>query len=121
MRVARTDTVGLVASVIQVAEVGLKLSKTLYEYVESVSSADRRIKDIAKEIELTSFVITELGGVFNDGETSKLISENAVKTANETMKECSTIFTEIEATLKKSRKIRLAGSCFHFEITKSSF
>lgn len=55
------ETLGLVASVIQVAGTGLKLSQTLYHYVDSVASADKRIKDVAKEIELTSFVIEELG------------------------------------------------------------
>ncbi|KAJ4292357.1 hypothetical protein N0V90_009018 [Kalmusia sp. IMI 367209] len=45
------ETIGLVASVIQVAGAGLKLSQTLYQYADSVASADRRIKDVAKEIQ----------------------------------------------------------------------
>jgi hypothetical protein len=47
------ETIGLIASVVQVAGAGLKLSHTLYQYADGVATADRRIKDIAKEIELT--------------------------------------------------------------------
>lgn len=98
------EVVGLVASVIQVAGAGLKLSQTLYQYADGVATADRRIKDIAKEIELTSFVIEDLGAIFNQDENATIISSNAVRTANETMKECSVVFAEISATLKKSKK-----------------
>jgi hypothetical protein len=69
-----------------------------------VATADRRIKDIAKEIELTSVVIEELGDVFKLDETSTLMSKKAFKTANQTMQECSTVFAEIDETLKKSKR-----------------
>jgi hypothetical protein len=49
-------------------------------------------------------VIEELGDVFKDDETSTLMSGNAIKAAKETMSECSTVFAEIDATLKKSKK-----------------
>lgn len=45
------EAIGLAASIIQIAGAGLKLSQILYEYAGSVTSADRRIKDIAKEIQ----------------------------------------------------------------------
>jgi hypothetical protein len=128
------ETLGLVASVIQVhidychipvtsdvlqvAGAGLKLSQTLYQYADGVATADRRIKDIAKEIQLTSFVIEELGDIFKQDETSKLMSENAVKTANETMKECSSVFAEIDATLKKSKKNTLGRLMLPFRDSK---
>ncbi|KAJ8113108.1 hypothetical protein OPT61_g4695 [Boeremia exigua] len=98
------EAIGLVASVIQVASTGLQLSKTLYLYADGVATSDRRIKDIAREIQLTSLVIQELGDVFGNDETEKLVSSNAVNTARQTMEECSNIFVEIEATLKKSNK-----------------
>jgi hypothetical protein len=112
------ETVGLIASVIQVAGAGLKLSQTLYQYVDGVATADRRIRDIAKEIQLTSFVIEELGEIFKNDETSTLLSKNAVKTANETMKECSSVFTEIDATLKKSKKNTFGRLMLPFRDTK---
>ncbi|KAH9876103.1 hypothetical protein J1614_003982 [Plenodomus biglobosus] len=98
------EVVGLVASVIQVAGAGLKLSQTLYQYADGVATADRRIRDIAKDVKLTSLVIDELGNVFKQDETARLISRSAVTTAEETMKECSTVFSEIDTMLAKSRK-----------------
>lgn len=103
--------IGLIVSVIQVAGVGLKLSQTLYHYADGIATVDRRIKDIAKEIELTSFVVNKLGAMFKDDETSTLMSKNAVTTAEETMKECLTVFTEIEKTLAKTRKNTLGSCC----------
>ncbi|KAH7084770.1 hypothetical protein BKA63DRAFT_380118, partial [Paraphoma chrysanthemicola] len=112
------ETIGLIASVIQVAGAGLKLSQTLYQYADGVATADRRIKDIAKEIQLTSFVIEELGNVFKQDETSTLMSKNAVKTASETMRECSSVFAEIDATLKKTKNNKLGRLMLPFRDTK---
>jgi hypothetical protein len=112
------EAIGLIASVVQVAGAGLKLSQTLYQYADGVATADRRIKDIAKEIELTSGVIDELGDIFKQDETASLISKNAVKTANETMNECSVVFAEIEATLAKSKKGRMGRLMLPFRDSK---
>lgn len=110
--------IGLIASVIQVAGAGLKLSQTLYQYADGVATADRRIKDIAKEIQLTSFVVEELGAVFKHDETSTLMSANAIKTAHATMKECSSVFAEIDATLQKSKKNTLGRLMLPFRDNK---
>jgi hypothetical protein len=112
------EAIGLIASVVQAAGAGLKLSQTLYQYADGVATADRRIKDIAKEIELTSGVIDELGDIFSQDETTSLISKKAVQTANETMREYSVVFAEIEATLAKSRKSKVGRLMLPFRDNK---
>ncbi|KAF2845783.1 hypothetical protein T440DRAFT_472421 [Plenodomus tracheiphilus IPT5] len=112
------EVVGLLASVIQLAGAGLKLSQTLYQYAEGVATADRRLKDIAQDIKLTSLVIDELGNVFRQEETAKLISKSAVTTAEETMKECSAVFAEIDTTLVKSRKGKMGRLMLPFRDNK---
>ncbi|KAI8934405.1 hypothetical protein NX059_009140 [Plenodomus lindquistii] len=112
------EVLGLVASVIQVAGAGLQLSQTLYEYADGVANADRKIQDIAKEIRLTSLVIDELGGIFRQDETAKLISKSAVTTADETLKECSAVFSEIDATLAKSKKGKMGRFMLPFRENK---
>ncbi|RAR12464.1 hypothetical protein DDE82_000175 [Stemphylium lycopersici] len=112
------ETLGLVASVVQLAGAGLKLSQALYQYADGVATADRRIKDIAKEIKLTSFVIEELGRIFKQDDTSGLISKSAVETANETLKECSAVFEEIETTLNKSKKGKMGRLMLPFRESK---
>lgn len=57
------ELLGLVASIIQVSGAGVQLSKTLYKYVDGVAAADRRTKNIATEIKMTSIAIEELGDV----------------------------------------------------------
>lgn len=110
--------IGLIASVIQVAGAGLTLSNTLYQYANSVSSADKRIRDIAQDVKLTSFVIDELGRIFKQDETTALISKNAVNTAEETVRECSNVFTEMEAALKKFKKNTLGRLMLPFREPK---
>jgi len=112
------ETIGLIASVLQLAGTGLKLSQALYEYADAVASADRRIRDIAKEVRLTSFVIEELGSVFRQDDTSRVISDNAIQTANETMEECAVFFAEIEVTLNKSKKGKLGRLLLPFRDSK---
>ncbi|KAF3034229.1 DNA-directed RNA polymerase II subunit RPB1 [Didymella heteroderae] len=112
------ELLGLVASVIQVAGAGIQLSKTLYDYVDGVTTADRRIKDIATEIKMTSIVIEELGDVFKHEETASLVSNKAVKTANDTITECSALFAQIDATLRKSRKNTVGRLFLPFRDTK---
>ncbi|KAF1955470.1 hypothetical protein CC80DRAFT_366271, partial [Byssothecium circinans] len=110
--------IGLIASVVQVAGAGLKLSQTLYQYAEGVASADRKVKDIAKEIQLTSFVINELGSLFKQDDTSALLSKSALRTADETVQECSTVFTELDAALAKSKKNTFGRLKFPFRESK---
>ncbi|XP_014558663.1 hypothetical protein COCVIDRAFT_24940 [Bipolaris victoriae FI3] len=112
------EAIGLVASVLQLAGTGLKLSQALYQYADSVATADRRIKDVAKEIKLTSFVIEELGGIFKQDDTLSLISKSAIATANETLDECSTMFGEIEVTLNKSKKGKMGRLLLPFREPK---
>jgi methyl-accepting chemotaxis protein len=113
--------ISLIASVVQVAGAGLKLADTLYQYADSVSSADKRIRDIAKDVKLTSSVIEELGSIFKQDETASLLSKNAVSTAEETVLECSTLFEEMDVAIKKTKNSALGSSSFHFESRRWSF
>lgn len=110
--------IGLIASVIQVAGAGLKLSQTLYEYFDTVASADRRIKDIAKEVQLTSFVINDLGHLFKHDQTSTVHTKSALKTADETVQECLSVFNDLDAALKKTQKNTLGRFTLPFRETK---
>lgn len=90
---------GLVASVVQIADTGIKLSITLYTFAETVVTADKSIKEIASDVSLTSSVLEELGQNLKKDQKSRLCSENAVKTAEGIVKECGVIFKEINETL----------------------
>lgn len=61
---------GLIASMIQLAGMGMKLSIRMYSYAETVSSADKSMKAIAKDISLTSTVLQELGNHMEEDKNS---------------------------------------------------
>lgn len=110
--------IGLVASVLQVAGAGLKLSQTLYQYADGVTTADRRIKDIAKDLQLTSFVIEELSNIFQLESSSTVLSEKAIKTAHDTVKECAHVFVEINKAITKTKKNSLGKFLLPFRDPK---
>ena len=92
--------IALVASIVQVADVGLRLSLRLYTFGETVASADHSILTISKDVSLTSSVLKELGNVF-DGDIGQIRSDNATRTAKEVVTECSKVFKEMDDLLLK--------------------
>lgn len=96
------EVVALVASVVALAGTGLKLSISLYTFAETVASADRSISHVAKDISLTSAVLTELSESLRDDKRSGVASSNAVRTADEIVHECSEVFNEVKAALEKA-------------------
>ena len=88
----------LIASIIQVADVGFRLSLRLYSFGETVFSADRSISAVSSEVALTSSVLKELGHTL-EGDKSRICSENAARTAKDAVRECSNVFQELDAVL----------------------
>ncbi|KAL8917193.1 MAG: hypothetical protein Q9208_008095 [Pyrenodesmia sp. 3 TL-2023] len=92
----------IVATIIQIADVGLRLSLKLYTFGEIIASADRTIISISKDISLTSSVLKELGHNLEKDKQAKICSENAIKTAEEVVQECLGVFEEIDRMLEKT-------------------
>lgn len=91
----------IVATIIQIADVGLRLSLKLYTFGETIASADRTIISISKDISLTSSVLKELGHNLEKDKQTQICSENAIKTAEEVVQECLKVFQEIDGMLEK--------------------
>lgn len=92
---------GAVASVIQIADTGLRLSIKLCTFGELIADADKSVISISKDVSLTSSVLKELGEVLDkDGETQKL-TPTAIGTADTVVKECLDVFQEMETMLVK--------------------
>lgn len=92
---------GIIASVVQIADVGLRLSIKLYTFGEIVASADRSVISISKDVSLTSGVLKELGQILDKDRETRTFSENAVQTADGIVKECLEVFQEMENILVK--------------------
>lgn len=72
--------IGLIASVVGVACVGVKLSTTLYTFSETVATAADSTKAIAKDVSLTIAVLEELSSNLKHDEQVRLYSGAALKT-----------------------------------------
>ena len=76
---------GVLASVISIADAGLRISIKLYAFGETVASADKSIISMSNDVNFTSSVLKELGQIFEKDKKGKtrLLSEDAVKTADD--------------------------------------
>lgn len=92
----------IVATIIQIADVGLRLSLKLYTFGETMANADRTIISISKDISLTSSVLKELGHNLEKDKQARICTENAIKTAEEVVQECLRVFQEIDGMLEKT-------------------
>lgn len=69
------EAIGVLASVIAIAEASLKL----YDYIDSVRSADKRLTRVALNLKTTCDVVKEVCEVFQKKENKDLVSKNAIQ------------------------------------------
>ena len=101
------DLISLISSIVQVASFGLSLSRTLHDYGAAVVGAEKRLKGLDKDIELTSRVISELGARLGDSRVQALVSEDTIRLTQDAVAECEAIFQAMEDAVAK---IRSTGS-----------
>lgn len=102
---------GLVAAVVQVADVGIRLSVKIYTFGQMVASADESIVFISRDISHTCSILKSLGQSLEKDREAHLYSHNAITTADTIVKECLEIFHEMDgALLKKITRIGLDGT-----------
>ena len=78
----------------------IEASISLYTFAETVSSANKDVKHIAKDVSLTSAVLKELGENLKNDKQNGIASDDAIKTADEVVHECSEVFREINTALE---------------------
>lgn len=93
--------IGIVASVVQVADIGLKLSVKLYDFAGTVTSADKTIASICKHVKVTSRVLKELSDILKKDKARPIVNETAVETASGVVKKGGEVFQEMENILLK--------------------
>lgn len=93
------EAVGIVASVIQIADLGARLSVKLCTFSHKVKHADSNIRNIGSDVALTCSVLRELGDNLKKDEQSRLYNMRAVETAEGVIGECMKVFTELEGAI----------------------
>lgn len=67
-----------------------------------MSTAHDDVKNIARDVSLTSSVLNELAANLKNDEQARLYSGTALATAQTVVKDCEGVFGEIEAALRKA-------------------
>ncbi|KAF2108397.1 hypothetical protein BDV96DRAFT_605762 [Lophiotrema nucula] len=105
MTMSGLEVVGVVASIIQVADAGLRISQTVYAYVDSVKSSDKRLKDVADHLKVTCDVVRHVADLFDHDEFGKNVGGKEISTANDCVSKCNEAFAEVEDYVKKANSL----------------
>ena len=84
----------IVASMIQVAGAGFRLSLLLNAVATEMAHADHDIRNVAKDVSLFSLMLKQVGKTIEGGKT--IASQSAVDTATEIKEQSEKVFEEIK-------------------------
>jgi hypothetical protein len=115
------EIVGLTASIIEVSAFGLRLSRTLRDYGASVIGAEKRLRGLDLDIDITSGVIDQLGLQLNKPSVQALVSEQSIELARDAVAECDAIFQAMECVIANIRKNGMGKWRIYFRESKIEF
>ncbi|KAJ5787957.1 hypothetical protein N7457_002947 [Penicillium paradoxum] len=104
------EIIGVAASIIQVADLGTKLSVKLFTFYRQVQNASETIQLLSNEVALVSAILRELGDSLKEEESSKLCSDEAFQTLERVLDQCRDVLRQIERVVSatdQSGKSRL--------------
>ncbi|KAJ5250879.1 hypothetical protein N7489_001289 [Penicillium chrysogenum] len=90
------EVVGVVASILQIADVGAKLSVKLCTFYQTVKVANQSMQDLSCDVSLTCSILNELAKALEQDDQAKLCSEQAFCIAQEVLQECKAQFGEAQ-------------------------
>ncbi|CAI7675902.1 unnamed protein product [Penicillium pancosmium] len=95
------EIIGVVASTLQIAEIGMRLSVRLCSFYRQIKDADRSAERLANDVSLTCSILHQLGKILEQDIETKICSQQAFLTAREVLNECEKIFKQIEDAVEK--------------------
>lgn len=93
------EALGVAASIIQVADLGTKLSVKLFSFYRQVKNASESLHLLSNEIALVSAILRELGDSLEGEESSKLCSDKAFLTLSLVLRQCREVLTQIQKVI----------------------
>lgn len=97
------EVVGVSAGIVQIADLGIKLSIKLCSFYRRVKDAKQSMQNLSSEVSLTCAILQELGATLRQDAEAKVCSEKAFKTAQEVLDECTIIFNRIDEAIEKEK------------------
>lgn len=104
------EILGVAAGILQIAEIGSRLSIKLYTFYGKIKHADQRMQSLSSEVALTSNVLRQLGDNLQQDEQARLYSYEALCTTSTVLQECRTVFENIDNTIQCSAEQSSAKS-----------
>jgi histidyl-tRNA synthetase len=104
------EAIGIAASIIQVAELGTKLSVKLFSFYRELKGANQAIQDLSSDVAITSAILHELGESLKEDEQAKLYSKKAFGFLQDVLNQCEEVLQQIHDMTKysdNSEKTRL--------------
>lgn len=104
------EAIGVAASIIQVADLGARLSVKLFGFYRQFKNANESIQLLSNEVALNSAILRELGHNLKEDELSKLCSDEAFRILEHVLDQCREVLEQIEKTIStdtQSGKTRL--------------
>lgn len=102
------ELVGLAASVLQIADLGWKVSYKLYAFSTRVHDTGKSIELISQDISATGAILKQLGDAVEEDEeakpASRLCSQGLIDAAGKLVEECKDLFKEIDLGISGSGK-----------------
>lgn len=99
------EALGVAASIIQVADLGTKLSVNLFSFYRRVKSANDSIQVLSNEIALVSAILRELGDSLKEEESSKLCSDEAFRTLGLVLNQCRDVLGQIQRVVENNDQL----------------
>lgn len=95
------EVIGVVASIIQIADLGAKLSVKLCTFYRTVKAANQSLQGLSSDVALTCSILNELRMTLEQDDQAKLCSQQAFGTAQDVLQECHAVFQQIETAVEK--------------------
>ncbi|CAG7938747.1 unnamed protein product [Penicillium nalgiovense] len=95
------EVLGVVASILQIADLGAKLSVKLCTFYRTVKAANQSMQDLSCDVSLTCSILNELAKALEQDDQAKLCSKQAFCIAQEVLQECKAVFQQIENAIEK--------------------
>lgn len=93
--------IGEASAIIAVAQIGITLSKTIFEFATEIRDAPKAICRIGRDICTTSERLEEVGRLIEKNNTTQLFSETGIASAVRCSKDCKDIIADVSKVLAK--------------------
>ncbi|KAJ5764922.1 hypothetical protein N7520_004481 [Penicillium odoratum] len=98
------EAVGTVASILQIADLGMKLSLKLCSFYRTAKAANQSMQGLSRDVALTCVILQELGCVLDQDNEGPVTSRSAFDTAQNVIAECKSVFKEIHTAVDKHER-----------------